>query len=326
MTGMRPDLAAIAAHQGGVVLRGQAVQCGYTDDEIARLRRQGQWVRLRRGAYVRRQVYDSFDELGRAALVTRAATLVLAPPAYASHTSAVAIHRLPTFDLPMKELHFTRPSRHRGRKIAGINHHEASLLDSERTTVDGLHVTSLERTPLDIARTFGFVPGVVCADSALYRGADAALMLALATRMTDWNGSRDISACLGFADAGAQSPGESLSRIAVVEAGLPAPRTQFEVHKGDFLAFADLAIPGMRLLLEFDGRMKYRRRRDPTDPVIDDGDIVWAEKEREDVLRELGWDVVRIIWGELFGPRRILLLQRLRRAAARAGRPHRPAA
>jgi hypothetical protein len=182
----------------------------------------------------------------------------------------------------------------------------------------------LERTALDLAREYGYQQGVVTADAALRMGADRRLMRTWTESMEDWPASREMKAVVAFADGGAQSPGESLTRIAVAEAGLPAPQSQFEIRDGDFVAFVDLVIPELMLALEFDGRIKYRRTRDSADPVIDDGDIVWAEKQREDRIRELGYDVIRVIWDYLFGARRVILLRRLRAAEERA-RHRRPA-
>jgi hypothetical protein len=51
---------------------------------------------------------------------------------------------------------------------------------------------------------------------------------------------------------------------------------------------------------------------------------VWAEKQREDRIRELGYVVIRVIWDDLFGARRVILLRRLRDAGERAGQ-RRPA-
>ena len=52
--GMDETLAAIAASQGGVVMRSQALAAGYTEAEIRRRRRRRQWLAIRRGAYVDR--------------------------------------------------------------------------------------------------------------------------------------------------------------------------------------------------------------------------------------------------------------------------------
>ena len=47
---------------------------------------------------------------------------------------------------------------------------------------------------------------------------------------------------------------------------------------------------------EFDGRVKYGRLLRPGQ---DPGDVVFAEKRREDELRDLGREVARWVWDEL---------------------------
>ena len=50
---------------------------------------------------------------------------------------------------------------------------------------------------------------------------------------------------------------------------------------------------------------------------------MWAEKQREDAIRDLGWQIVRWTWDDLSHPGD--LLRRLHRAFARAERTRRPA-
>ena len=59
-------------------------------------------------------------------------------------------------------------------------------------------------------------------------------------------------------------------------------------YRGDFL------VSGTRVLVEFDGRLKYSDR-----------DSLFAEKQREDRIRSLGFEVVRITWSDLRDPARV---------------------
>jgi very-short-patch-repair endonuclease len=72
---------------------------------------------------------------------------------------------------------------------------------------------------------------------------------------------------------------------------------------------ADLVVDGTRVLVEFDGLVKYGS----SDDLI-------AEKRREDRLRALGFIVVRVTWADLRRPDHIVA--EVRRAVARS----RPAA
>ena len=67
---------------------------------------------------------------------------------------------------------------------------------------------------------------------------------------------------------------------------------------------------------EFDGRVKYGRLLKPGQSP---GDAVFAEKQREDALRDLGFQVVRWTWDDLESPAQVV--DRIRRAIARAESP-----
>ncbi len=69
------------------------------------------------------------------------------------------------------------------------------------------------------------------------------------------------------------------------------------------------------MLGEFDGRVKYGRLLRPRQ---DPGDVVFAEKRREDEMRDAGWGVVRWVWADLADPDR--LGARVRRALQRGRR------
>ena len=66
--------------------------------------------------------------------------------------------------------------------------------------------------------------------------------------------------------------------------GVPAPEPQFEVFHpdGSLAGICDWCWLDHRLLGEFDGRVKYGRLLKPGQ---EPGDVVFQEKEREDLLR-----------------------------------------
>ena len=68
------------------------------------------------------------------------------------------------------------------------------------------------------------------------------------------------------------------------------------------------------MLGEFDGRIKYGRLLRPGE---EPGDAVFAEKRREDAIRDELWGVVRWAWSDLHVPHRFAA--RVRRALERGG-------
>jgi hypothetical protein len=319
LVGMKTNLAAIAAQQGGVVMRSQAVACGYAIDEINHLLRRGEWVSLRRGAYMAREVYDAMTDIQRHLAIIHAVARSLHRPAVVSHVSAVVLRGdLPTWGLDLSEVHVSRSDLHSPRHEAGIHHHAGSLPDEDVELIDGIRVTTMARTILDTARTTPFEASVVVADAA-FRKEPSAHKLAL-TRldtMRDWRGARNAGAVLAFADSRSESVGESRCRVLFDDIGLPAPDLQREFYDatGRLIGRSDFYFEKHRTIGEFDGKAKYLRSMTPGE---DPGDVVWREKKREDRLRAEGYEVARATWRDLDHRREVR--ERFRAAFARAER------
>ncbi|HET6728176.1 MAG TPA: hypothetical protein VFG96_02085 [Jiangellaceae bacterium] len=96
---MDDALAAIAASQGGVVMRSQALAAGYTEGEIRRRRQRRQWVAIRRGAYVDRVVLAAMSRDQLHVAMIHAVVRSLERPAVVSHTSAAVLLGLPSWAL-----------------------------------------------------------------------------------------------------------------------------------------------------------------------------------------------------------------------------------
>ncbi len=103
---------------------------------------------------------------------------------------------------------------------------------------------------------------------------------------------------LAFARAGADSPGESRSRLAIHRAGLPDPVLQHEVFASDgrFLGQVDFWWEQFRTAGEFDGKVEYGRLPRPGQ---EPGEVVFAEKLREDAIRADDRGMVRWTWPEI---------------------------
>jgi hypothetical protein len=57
--------SAIALQHGGVIMRAEALAAGFTAAEIERRRRTGEWVPIRRGAYVERRTWEAMTPVQR---------------------------------------------------------------------------------------------------------------------------------------------------------------------------------------------------------------------------------------------------------------------
>lgn len=277
--------------------RRDLLAAGIAEHELRRMLRAGHLVPVGRGAYLT----DAPDGPDRAGLLhlARLGAADLAPDAVVSHVSAALLHGLPVWNVPLARLHTTRPRRTGGRRGTVAHVHAASLAVDEVVVVGALPVTTVARTLLDLARTLPFAEAVAILDAALHRHLVTRDELADAlARATCWPGTPAAARAVRFADAGSMSVGESRSRVAMHLAGLPAPVLQWPVltADGDSLGEVDFAWPAAAAVAEFDGRVKYGRLLRPGQ---DPGEVVFAEKVREDAIRDQRLGMTRWTWGDL---------------------------
>ncbi len=288
---------------------------GLSPDEIARLSRTGELERVRRGAYAPRTTVA--DDRERHRLLVEATVRQTSEAAVVSHGSAAALHDLPIWSDGLTRVHLTR-DRPTGAKVRRYVHqHSGPLAPDEVTEIDGIRVTTLARTVVDLGRSLPFARSVAVTDAALARGLPVDALhqsLVGAAGRTGIGAARRTAA---FSDGRSESVGESTSRVVLFQSGVPTPQLQYEVFDltGGLVGRSDFCWEEQRTLGEFDGKVKYGRLLKPGQAA---SDVVWAEKLREDRLRDLGWQVVRWVWDDLARPR--ALVERLERAFLRGSR------
>ncbi|MEV5695884.1 hypothetical protein [Micromonospora globbae] len=148
----------------------------------------------------------------------------------------------------------TRPGSRRG-PMAGLRVHHGVLDPEDVVDRAGLLVTSPARTCWDVARWLDPVEAVVVVDGLLARRlTDVTALREYALARAGRRGWRALLRAVDLADAGAESPQESRTRVRLVLAGLPRPVTQFVVERdGRFVARLDLAWPEFKVAVEYDG-------------------------------------------------------------------------
>lgn len=293
---------APAATVGGMEIpalhrRSRLLADGHTVDELRALLRGGQLTRVRRGVYSPGS--KPADPDARHRLAVHAAFVELAEGTVASHGSAAVLHRLPTWEVPLDRVQVTKVRAYGGRRERLVHVHVARLDPDEVTVIDGIPVTTLERTVVDLARSLPFEPAVAVGDAALaatQAGADE--LIDTLRRSAHRPGCVRARRVITFLDGRAESVGESRSRVALHRAGLPTPQPQWEVRdgRGRLLGRADFGWPDWRVVGEFDGRVKYGRT---LTPGMNAAEVVYREKLREDDLRAEGLTVVRWRWADL---------------------------
>jgi hypothetical protein len=292
-----------------VMHRAALLAAGFTDDEIRRNRRSGLWQSVHRGAYCPSSTLESMPDhekyrLRVVAAATRSQHLVV------SHQSAAILLGLPVKTSDLDTVHLIRRGTSGGRSANGRTVRSALLEPEETVLVNGVLVTSVARTLVDLGCTASRDASVMAADYALHLKlvTPAGLSAAMA-RTVHRPGGAAARRALRFADGRSESPGESTTRVILDEVALPAPHLQVTIYgpNGEFYGRTDLGYPESAVLLEFDGYVKYSK-------LLKDGessvDVVVREKDRENLIRGMGYLVVRIVWADLYNP--ALLAERIR--------------
>jgi hypothetical protein len=310
---MDGELARIAAEQGGFVYRWQALDCSYGEAEIARLLRRRDWVVVRRGAYALGAHVRELGPTGRHALLTRAVVGALEGRVVVANYSSLALRGLPLWGVDLRKVHVYRDGEHSSRTDAGVVHHLGPPPDVDVEELDGLWVCRPELSLVDAARWSPFEAGVVMADGVLrdLRPDPERLGRIVRVEQRDWRGSLTANRVVTFADGKAATVGESRSRVMFSRIGVPAPQLQkpFTRANGTPYAYTDFWFEEFDTAGEFDGKQKYARALYEKSGVIEDvdlGEILWAEKRREDDIRRQGAEMVRWVWSELDGQDRMM--------------------
>jgi len=170
------------------------------------------------------------------------------------------------------------------RSPSGVVTRDQLLLESEIQRLDGLRVTTPERTAFDLSRRGRLEAAVARLDAlASVTGVKAPAVADLARDHRRARGLRQLERALDLMDAGAESPKETWLRLLVIHAGYPRPRTQIPVLSPDGRRgyHLDMGWEDIMLALEYDGDHHRTNRQ-----------LFAYQIERAEDLHELGWTVV----------------------------------
>lgn len=286
---MHPDLTRMAALAGGVFVRADLVRTGHTVRELRSWLHSQQVHRVCRGVYAVGPVgigpQDRLDDL------TRGLARLHGDRIAASHHSALLLHGLATYDVPMGVAQAVRTSG--GMDSSAHLRIWRPRRAPEVVVVNGVRTVTAPMAIAQVAAGYGLRSAVVAGDSGLYRLRLPRPQIEQAVQLLgEGPGVGAARTMLERLDAGGQSPGESLLRLTAQDLGY-AVQTQFPVldEDGRVFAYADLRIKGTRSLWEFDGSMKYEGAQGR--------EALMKEKIREDRIRARGWGLDRVVWNEL---------------------------
>ena len=202
-----------------------------------------------------------------------------------SHRSAAAQYGWEQKQEPLRP-EVTVP-RDRRIPIAARRRMHIHYADLGPDDTDG-NITSRRRTLFDCLRQLPFDEALAIADSALRRGDVSPEGLVRIAAEACGPGSRAARRVAALADGQAANPFESVLRALCLDMGLQV-QTQPCLYDGDqFLGRPDLAVPGLRLILEADSYAHHASR-----------DALVRDCHRYNGSVAAGWQVLRFTWEDV---------------------------
>lgn len=258
----------------GVITLSQARATGLTKQGIYRRVRAGRWVRCSQGVYF---VNDRpFTDAAR----IRAAVWGYGERATASGLAAAWWHGITRFAPDIVEVTVPRDSNGRRRTGSLVRRRDLAVRD----IVDrlGLRVTALHLTVVEAAvRQSG---GARLMDSALQRDADLSELWRTHLRNKGRHGSPAARLLLQAASNGARSKAERLMVKLLREARISGWKANCPVGRYK----VDVGFPALKVALEVDGWAFHS-----------DQEAFQSDRERQNYLALLGWQVLRFTWLDL---------------------------
>lgn len=282
-------MAELASRQHGLFSRQQVLAAGGRDDHIKRRLQSHRWAHVAEGVYG----LPGWPGTWRRRLL--AACLEAGPEAVASHQAAAGLHRLVTFaegPIVVMVAHGDHQYLHAGRLRQSTD-----LRSGHRSVVDGIPVTTIARTLVDLAgcRDIPLARLATAVDDAHVSGRCRLAEVHLLydeLRRPGKRGMRRLGAVLASRGPGYVPPESVLERrlLKVLrDAGLPEPRRQYPLPWRDNAeGRVDLAYPDDRVLIEGDGRRWHARM-----------DQMERDRRRDNEALNHGWRPYRVMWADL---------------------------
>ena len=167
-----------------------------------------------------------------------------------------------------------------GKPVPGIVIHRDELHPDEICDVSGIAATTPARTAFDLGRRKGLLRAVIQVDALAHQtGVTAEEIATLIPHHRGVRGLVQLRDVVELMDGGAESPQETKTRLVLIKAGLPKPRTQIRVHPYRL----DMGYEEFKVGVEYDGEQHWK------DPAQHARDI-----DRLADLAALGWRIIRV--------------------------------
>lgn len=281
--GIDAAIAKLAERQHGVVARRQLVELGLGERGVDHRIASGRLHHVVPGVYAVGH--------GRVALMGRwmAATLAGATGAVLSHRSAAALWGIR--DTSSGPVHITIPHKSSSSRL--VHRHCSRLLADETTVEEGIPVTTVPKTILDLAATASIdVVEKMIREAEYRRLYDSLSLLDLTNRYPARRGSHRVRTALARIETTpsgrSRSPLEDRFLPFLRRHRLPLPRLNDWIVVGGRRFQVDCHWPGTGQTVELDSWQAHGTRA-----------AFREDRTRDRLLRVAGYEVTRISWAQL---------------------------
>ncbi|MEJ5866239.1 hypothetical protein WDV85_00625 [Pseudokineococcus sp. 5B2Z-1] len=272
-----------------LVFRGRdAVEAGVL---TPRQLRDGRWRRLLHGVYTRRDVEVTHP------LMCEAAGLLLPSSAQVTGPSAATVRGADWLS-PRDPVEAVLPSGGAHPAIRGVRVRRSSAPLVAGTPWRTTTLAVPERMAFDAAARVPLTLAVGRLDELVRRGEVSTDRLAAWLEGRHDNDVAAVRTALDQVDASAESLPESALRVLLRRAGVHVVPQVVVRHLGRSVARVDLALPDLRIAIEYDGQWHAAREQ------------LEKDRARLNRLREAGWVVVHVTAADLAEPGRAVALVR----------------
>lgn len=257
----------------------QASERGLT----ARQLQSRKWRQVLRGVWVAAEAPDTRE------LQLEAVQLVLPSRAVVWGPTAAWLWGAPDLRADDLAVDVLCPNGSRLRSRPGLRVVQGSIDPADIRWWRAIPVTSAARTAYDCLYRLPRTDGLVLVDAMTHLGRPTLDELtAYVNTRAGSPGVRVVRQRLTEVEPLTESVMETLTRLVLVDGGLPRPVAQFVVYDdiGEFVARLDLAYPDVKVAVEYDGALHWAQRRD--------------DDRRRDRLRALGWTVIVVSASDIY--------------------------
>jgi hypothetical protein len=272
----------IGAKQGGVILRSQAYQIGFTEKMIRTRVASRSWSPATRDAFHVIRPHDDVERLRGAVAALRTATV--------SHESAARLHAFPMVKWTPNTVTVDASTTHRFPGV--VVRRSRDLLAAHVVTIARLPVTSPERTLMDLAGRLDPVRFRALFDELVVSKRVQVESLQKIHAEVGGRGKPGSAAMAAALAECADGPGtvsalEALGRRTLRRFGLPEPEHEYSIPWDAGKRF-DEAFVAANVAIEWDSRRWHTRRAD-----------MESDRRRDRAAMSHGWLIVRITWKDL---------------------------